>query len=114
MSARQQLLPSQQPAPVQSAHRRAAVLPILPGGSYSFSLPSLRCSLSLSQSSYFCPLGMVAPSRDEAVSSNSSLVMPLAPSRLAPLRSVLYRLAPSRLAPSRLAPSRSARFSLAP
>ena len=38
-------------------------------------------------SSYIWPLGMVAPSRELACRSRSSLVIPLSPRRSAPLRS---------------------------
>src|SRR5215208_7554177 len=79
---------------------------------YPFSPSSLRPPLSLSQSLYFWPLGMVAPSR-EAAADNCFSVHPLAPLRLAFLRlasrrTALLRSAPSRLAPLKLASPRSA------
>jgi hypothetical protein len=48
---------------------------------YSSPLPLLS-----SHSSYFWPLGMVASSSEEACCANSSLVLPVAPVRLAPAR----------------------------
>src|SRR5215213_5633389 len=53
---------------------------------------SPRPYLSLRQSSYFWPLGMVAPSRVSACCANSSLVTPPAPLRLALCKLVLLRL----------------------
>jgi hypothetical protein len=53
-------------------------------------------ALPLSRSLYYWPLGMVAPSREEA-SVNCSLVHPVASLRLAPLRSALLRKAPIML-----------------
>ncbi len=67
-------------------------------GSYRLSPPS---SLSLSQTSYFCPFGMIAPRRWAPCWFNNSLLASSdAPSsRTAPSRSAYLRFASSRLAP---------------
>src|SRR5215208_1787215 len=70
---------------------------------YSFFSSFPWAFLSLSQSSYFWPLGMVAPSRDSAALKCSSYT-------LAPLRSALCRKALLRLAPLRMASLRSALY----
>ena len=84
--------------------------------------PSTPWPLLLSQSSYFWPLGMVAPLRNLACSSCSTVARaPLrsaltmfAPLRFALLRLALARMAPVRLAALRSAPLRLASRSLAP
>jgi len=68
--------------------------------------PSSPWFVLLSQSSYFWPLGMVAPSSDSASSSCLS-VTPIASYRSAPNRQVEVRVAPLRSAPSRRVTSRS-------
>jgi hypothetical protein len=79
-----------------SANRKNAKFAVLkfsevrPNGHYEgplFSSSSLRTSLFLSQSSYFWPSGMVAPSRKLVCRSNSSLVIPTTPLRSAPRKS---------------------------
>src|SRR5918994_4658937 len=73
----------------------------VPAFSASPPLPS-----PLSQSSYFWPLGMVAPSRDPHSASCASVKS--APFKLAPLRLALVRSAPLRLALLRSASLRPA------
>ena len=87
--------------------------PILPGDPYAFPLFSFRRSLLLSQSSYFCPLSMVAPSEDPAAAIFSS-VDAVARRRLALRRSVSHRSAKIRLAPLRSVPLRLASCRLEP
>jgi hypothetical protein len=62
-----------------------------------FVLHVLLAILLLSQSSYFWPLGMVAPSRVSASCSNSLATPRAKPPRSAPLRSAPLRSAPRRL-----------------
>src|SRR5215216_1820929 len=99
---------------------------------YSFFSSFAWGFLSLIQSLYFWPLGMVAPSREEVSCSNSSLLIPFARLksahlnsaslksarlksallRLALVRSASLRLASRRSAPLRSAPLRSAPYRL--
>src|SRR5215203_2869511 len=74
---------------------------------------SPRAYLSLRQSSYFCPLGLVAPLRDSHA-ANCFSDHPQAPVRSAPVRSAFVRSTPVMLTSLKLASFKYALVKLAP